>query len=181
MWQYNGITIRPGRGWTDDHGVMHPSVWTRWTDEFKASMGLTWSDPIMPEPYDERFYYSANNPKSLEDIPTVDQDGNPVLNEKGEQIIQIGLKSQYSARAKNTAYDRLKSTDWYAIRKVETSLDMPQALADYRASVRSACDSIVTAIEGCTTLDEFKALFVTPMDDEGRPNGKSIIDSWPER
>ena len=180
MWQYNGITVRVGRSWTDDNGVMHPSVWTRWSDEFKKEMGLTWQEPVVPEPYDERFYYSANNPKNLEDIQVVDTDGNPVLDIDGNQMITSGLKNTWIARTKNHAYGMLKSTDWYAIRQVETSQAIPENLLNYRASVRSSCDSICSAITGCTTLEEFIALFTVPTDADGRPNGKAPIDNFPE-
>jgi len=180
MWQYNGITIRPGRGWTDDNGVMHPSVWTRWTDEFKASMGLTWSDPIMPEPYDDRFYLSANNPKNLGDIPVVDEDGNPVLDIEGNQQIQQGLKTQWIQRTKQTAGSLLKDTDWYAVRQVETSLAIPQSILDYRASVRSASNTIETLINACTTLSEFQDLFTVPVDSERNPTGKAPIYNFPD-
>jgi len=179
MWQYNGITIKSGRSWTDDNGTLHSALWNRYTNEYKTALGLVFTpDPIV-ESYDERFYYSADNPKSLEDIPQVDVDDNPVLNEDGEQIIQTGLKNQWIERTKTTAYDKLKSTDWYAVRQVETSEAIPETVLNYRASVRSACDSICSAITGCTTLEEFIALFTVPVDEEGRITGKSVIDGWP--
>ena len=179
MWQYNGVTVRVGRSWTDDNGVMHPSVWTRWSDEYKRQMGLTWHEPVVPEPYDERFYWSANKPKNLEDIQVVDEDGNAVLDEDGNQIIQQGLKNHWIQRTKQTSNNLLQPTDWYLVRQVETSLAIPQNVLDYRASVRAACTSIETAINGCTNLDEFMALFVTPVDDDRNPTGKAIIDAWP--
>jgi hypothetical protein len=179
MWQYNGITIRTGRSWTDNNGTLHSALWNRYTNEYKTALGLVFTpDPIV-ESYDDRFYYSVNNPKSLEDVPTVDQEGEPVLNEDGEQIIQTGLKNQWIERTKTTAYDKLKSTDWYAVRQVETSEAIPETVMNYRASVRSSCDSICSAITGCTTLEEFIALFTVPTDEEGNTTGKAIINGWP--
>ena len=130
MWQYNGVTVRVGRSWTDANGVMHPSVWTRWSDEFKKEMGLTWHEPVVPEPYDERFYWSANSPKNLEDVNVVDEDGNAVMDIDGNQQIQHGLKTQWIQRTKQTAGSLLKDTDWYAVRQVETSLAIPQTILD---------------------------------------------------
>ena len=179
MWQYNGITIKSGRSWTDDNGTLHSALWNRYTNEYKTALGLVFTPDPTVESYDDRFYWSANNPKSLEDIPQVDVDDNPVLNEDGEQIIQTGLKNQYIERTKTTAYDKLKSTDWYAVRQVETSEAIPETVLNYRASVRSACDSICSAITGCTILEEFIALFTVPVDEEGRITGKSVIDGWP--
>jgi hypothetical protein len=180
MWQYNGTTIRVGRSWTDDNGVTHPSVWNRWTPEFKTSIGLVWVEPpAPPDPYDERFYWSANNPKSLDDVNVTDEDGNPVLDMDGNQQVQQGLKSQWIERTKTTAGGLLSATDWYVVRKAETSTAVPQAVLDYRASVRTASNSIESAINGCTTLQEFMALFTVPTDAEGNPTGKSVINGWP--
>jgi hypothetical protein len=179
MWQYNSKTISVGRSWTDDSGVTHPSVWNRWTPEFKASIGLVWIDDPVVEQYDERFYWSANNPKSLDDVNVVDVDGNPVLDEDGNQMIQTGLKNLWIAKTKEQANSLLKPTDWYAVRQVETSQAIPQSVIDYRASVRAACNSIESAITGCTTLDEFIALFTTPTDEAGNVTGNAIINQWP--
>ena len=179
MWTYNGTTIRVGRSWTDNSGTLHSSLWNRYSNDYKTALGLVFTpDPIV-ESYDDRFYWSANNPKSLEDIPQVDADNNPVLNEDGVQIIQTGLKNQWIARTKTTAYDKLKSTDWYAVRQVETAEAIPEAVSNYRASVRSSCDSICSAITGCTTLEEFIALFTVPTDEERNPTGNAIINGWP--
>ena len=179
MWQYNGTTIRVGRSWTDSNGITHPSVWNRWTPEFKTSLGMVWvNDPVV-ESYDDRFYWSANNPKSLDDINVTDEDGNPVLDEDGNQQIQVGLKNQWIAKTKQQSNNLLKDTDWYAVRQVETSQAIPQSVLDYRASVRAASNSIETAINGCTTLDEFIALFTAPTDADGNVTGNSIINQWP--
>ena len=112
MWQYNGTTIRVGRSWTDNSGITHPSVWNRWTPEFKTSLGMVWVEPpAPPDPYDERFYWSANNPKSLDDVNVTDADGNPVLDMDGNQQVQQGLKSQWIIRTKEPAGSLLKHTD----------------------------------------------------------------------
>ena len=179
MWQYNGTTIRVGQSWTDNSGITHPSVWNRWTPEFKTSIGMVWvNDPVV-ESYDDRFYWSANNPKSLDDVNVTDEDGNPVLDMDGTQQVQQGLKNQWISRTKQTAGSLLKDTDWYVVRKAETSTAVPQAVLDYRASVRAASNSIESAINGCTTLQEFMALFTVPTDAEGNPTGKSVINGWP--
>ena len=184
MWQYNGITVRVGRSWTDNNGVMHPSVWTRWSDEFKKEMGLTWQEPTVPEPYDERFYYSANNPRNLEDIQVVDEDGNAVLDTDGNQMIQQGLKNIHIARTKATCNSKLTPTDWMIIRNQENDKAVPQETLDYRASVRAACDSIETAIKGTTTLVEFMALFDAKYENNDDGNRVLVeeapINKWPK-
>lgn len=180
MWTYNGTTIRVGRSFTDDNGVTHPAVWGRWTNEYKQSMGLTWTDDPIVEQYDDRFYFSANNPRHLNDVEATDFEGNPVYNDDGTRMINTGLKSQWKARTKQTANNLLSPSDWYAVRKVETGLAIPDTTLNYRASVRAAANSIESAINGCTTIDEFKALFTVPVDDQNRSTGNAIIHSWPK-
>lgn len=174
MWQYNGTTIRVGRSWTDDNGITHPSVWNRWTPEFKTSIGMVWVEPpAPPDPYDDRFYWSANNPKSLEDVNVTDEDGNPVLDEDGNQRITIGLKNQWIERTKTAAYEKLKNTDWYVTRQSETGKSIPEEISSYRTSVRVAVDSIIEQINACTTIEEFMTLF------ESTDNSVSVINSIP--
>jgi hypothetical protein len=141
---------------------------------------MVWVEPpAPPDPYDDRFYWSANNPKSLDDVNVTDEDGNPVLDEDGNQQVQVGLKNQWIAKTKQQSNNLLKDTDWYAVRQVETSQAIPQSVLDYRASVRAASNSIETAINGCTTLEEFIALFTAPTDADGNVIGNSIINQWP--
>lgn len=147
---------------------------------FKTAMGLVWVDDPVVESYDERFYWSANNPKSLEDIQVVDTEGNPVLDIDGNQQIQQGLKNHWIQRTKQTAGSLLRDTDWYSVRQVETSLAIPQDVLDYRASVRSASNTIETSINACTTLTEFQDLFIVPVDADGRPTGKAPIHNFPD-
>ena len=108
------------------------NVWSRWTDDVKTAMGLVWVDDPVVESYDERFYFSANNPKHLDDVEATDFEGNPVYNEDGTRMINTGLKSQWISRTQNTAYGMLKSTDWYAVRQVETGQAIPENLLNLR-------------------------------------------------
>ena len=135
---------------------------------------MVWVEPpAPPDPYDERFYWSANNPKSLDDVNVTDEDGNPVLDEDGNQQVQQGLKSQWIERTKTTAYEKLKNTDWYVTRQSETGKTIPEEISSYRTSVRVAVDSIIEQIDACTTIEEFMTLF------ESTDNSVSVINSIP--
>ena len=167
MWKYNGKAIRAGRGWTDSFGVQHPSSWSRWSDSEKTSKGLVWEDD--PAPFDNRFYWSANNPKALDDV--TDEDGN----------VTLGLKSQYKTQTKKTAGSLLAPTDWYVVRKAEDSTTtIPTDVATYRAAVRTASGTIETAIDGAANLTAFIALFDAPVDSDGNPTGNAPIHNWPD-
>ena len=180
MWTYLGRVIKQGRAWTDAEGVQHPAQWNRWTDEEKASAGLVWNQDLQPVPFDNRFYWSADVPKALDDVDAVDEDGNPVLDEDGVQIVTKGLKSNAIAQVKATAAGLLQPTDWMVTRKAETGTSIPDTVLDYRAAVRTASGAIETAILGTTTLESFKALYDAPVDADGMPTGNAPINDWPE-
>ena len=180
MWTYLGRVIKQGRAWTDAEGVQHPAQWYRWTDEEKAAKGLVWNQDLQPVPFDNRFYWSAGVPKALDDVNEVDEDGNPVLDEDGVQIVTKGLKSNAIAQVKATAAGLLQPTDWMVTRKAEAGTAIPSAVGDYRTAVRTASEAIETAIAGATTLEQFKALYDTPVDADGMPTGNAPINNWPD-
>ena len=179
MWTYNGRTIRVGRSWTDDNNVKHPTNWNIWSDEYKAEMGLVWVDE--PESFDNRFYWSAGNPKSLTDVDAVDEDGNPILDENGVQIVTKGLKSQAIEQTKTTAGSLLAPTDWMVIKAAEVAdYSVDQAVLDYRAAVRQASNDIEAKIKAVKTLTGFIKLYDTPVDADGNVTGNAPINDWPD-
>ena len=180
MYTYLGKVIRIGRSWTDAEGTQHPSQWNRWSEEEKTAKGLVWNQSLQPIPFDSRFYWSADVPKSLEDVNEVDEDGNPVLDADGVQVVTKGLKSNAIAQVKATAGGLLQPTDWMVTRKAETGTEVPSAVGDYRTAVRTASEAIEAAINAVTTHDAFMALYDTPVDSEGNPTGNAPINDWPE-
>ena len=179
MWTYLGRVIKQGRAWTDAEGTQHPAQWNRWTDEEKAAKGLVWNQDLQPVPFDNRFYWSAGVPKSLDDVNEVDEDGNPVLDADGVQVVTKGLKSNAIAQVKATASGLLQPTDWYVTRQAETGTAIPSAVTDYRTAVRTASGTIETAITAVTTHADFIALYDAPVDAEGNPTGNAPINDWP--
>jgi len=169
MYTYNERIIRAGRSWTDVNGVKHPTNWMQWDDATKTAMGLVWADD--PAPFDNRFYWSAGNPKALDDVTeTLD----------GEEITTAGLKTNAVAQVKATAGSLLQSTDWMVTRKAETGTEVPSAIGNYRTAVRTASETIETAILACTTHAEFMALYDVPVDADGNPTGNAPINDWPD-
>ena len=166
MYTYNERIIRAGRGWTDANGVKHPSNWMRWDDTTKTAMGLVWVDD--PAPFDNRFYWSAGNPKAIDDV--TEEDGS----------VTKGLKSVAIEQTKVTAGSLLAPTDWYIVREQETGEVTPTDVLNYRASVRTASGAIEAAIAGVTTHGAFMALYDAPVDAEGNVTGNAPINDWPE-
>ena len=179
-WLYNGRTLKVGKSWTDDNGYKHPYNWaSAWSAEDKEHWGVTWQDDPDTS-YDDRFYWAKDVARSLTDINEVDDDGNAVLDEDGNQVVTLGLKSNWIAQTKTTANGLLASTDWYVTRKSESDVAIPSTISTYRTAVRTASGTIETAINGCADLDAFKALFVVPMDSDNKPTGNAPIYDFPD-
>lgn len=177
-WKLGDKIIREGRSWSND-GVTHPTNWAIWSDSDKTAAGLTWEDP--PAPYDNRFYWDASTPRALDDVNAVDEDGNAVLDENGEQVVTLGLKSQWKATIKQQAAGLLAPTDWYVTRKAEDSTaTIPSNVTTYRAAVRTKSGQIETAITNAADHAAFMALFDTPVDSDGNPTGNAPIADWPD-
>ena len=170
MYTYNERIIRAGRGWTDSNGVKHPTNWMQWDDATKTAMGLVWADD--PAPFDSRFYWSAGNPKALDDVTeTVD----------GEEITTAGLKTNAIAQVKATAAGLLAPTDWMVIKASEVAdYSVDADTLTYRAAVRTASNDIETAINGAADHAAFMALYDAPVDADGNPTGNAPINDWPE-
>jgi len=119
--------------------------------------------------------------KILEDILVVDENGDAVIDPRtGEQMVQTGLKTQYKNQNNQTCYSKLSVSDWYVIRATETGGTVPDEITVYRSAVRAKANEIEAAINACSTMDQFKALFVTPVDEDGKPTGNAPINDWPK-
>ena len=187
MWTYNGKNIREGRAWTNDDGVQHPANWHIWSEDEKIAQGLVWTAPqVQP---DGRFYWFSQNadgtytstPKALEDTNEVDDNGDAIIDpQTGTQMVTPGLKSVWIAQTKQTQGSLLAQTDWAYIRLQDTEAAVPADIQTYRNDIRSAATTIENNINACSTLDDFKALFVEPTDADGNITGNAPITDWPE-
>ena len=183
-WKYSGRIIRVGKAWVDNNGTQYPAVWSRYTADEKAALGLTWEDEVAA--HDNRFYWGRDADgnliaRSLADVNEVDADGNPVNDIDGNQIVTLGLKSVAIALAKTQAAGLLATHDWQVIKATEVeSYSVPSAVTTYRAAVRTASNSIETAITNASDLDAFMALYDSPVDSDGKPTGNAPIADWPD-
>jgi hypothetical protein len=179
MYKYGETVIRVGRSWTNNDGITHPRNWANWSDADKAAAGLVWEAD--PAPFDSRFYWSADVPKSLDDVNEVDEDGNPLLDEDGVQVVTKGLKTNAIALVKTQAGGLLAPTDWMVIKASEVGdYTVPADVLTYRAAVRTASNTIEAAITACTDLASFMALYDVPVDADGNPTGNAPIVDFPE-
>lgn len=106
------------------NGIQYPANWLRLSSAAeKAAIGITEVADLVRE--DDRFYWNGekNNPRPLET-----------------------LKESFVAQVKDTANKLLAPTDWMIIRKIERQVNVPTAIATYRAAVISSAETNETAI-----------------------------------
>jgi len=155
--ELNGQPLAVDRPFTDANGVKYPANFLRLSTEAeKEAIGIAWVPD--PAPVDTRFYWDHDLPKRLEDEPAVDEDGDPVLDADGVQIINRGLKTEWIAQQKQIAGSLLAPTDWYIIRKADTGIDVPAAVKQYRDEVRLTSGLREDQISQVTTTEELAAL-----------------------
>ena len=128
------------------NGTSYPSNWLRLTTlEQKQAIGITEVADTVSISYDDRFYWSVDNPKQLEDITVTPENGSP--------YIQKGLKTHWTANIKEITNKLLSHTDWMVIRKAERNVDIPTETVTHRANVLAECTRLVTDIENCSSVE----------------------------
>tara|TARA_Y100001938_G_scaffold148214_1_gene231310 strand:- start:1976 stop:2527 length:552 start_codon:yes stop_codon:yes gene_type:complete len=180
VWKHDGKNLTVGKSWTDKNGFKHPYNWsTAWTDQNKKDWGVTWTDDVDTS-FDNRFYWSKGVERKLADEDATDAKGNKVKDENGNQIINYGLKTQWIKKTKQRANDLLSKSDWEVTRKAEKGTAIASATTTFRDKVRTACNTIETAIQNASNMTQFKALFDTPVDKDGNVTGNAPIHDFPE-
>ena len=186
-WKHGLQTLKPGKAWTDSTGRLHPKVWMRYSAATKTRYNIVWEEPPAGEaPFDNRFYWGRQAdgtliPRSLTDINEVDENGDPLLDSDGNQLVTLGLKSIHKAQTKVTSGSLLAPTDWHIVKAAEVSgYTVPSAITTYRAAVRTASNTIETAIDNAADLAAFIALFDVPVDSNGDATGNAPINDWPD-
>ena len=145
---------------TTSDGTQYPANWLRLsTADEKTALGITEvaDDPVSV--YDSRFYWGDGTAKSLIDVNEVDENGDPILDEKGNQLVTLGVKSILKAQEKNIAGSLLAKYDWYVVRKAEKSTAIPTAITTYRDAVRTACNTRETEIDACADTAALVTLY----------------------
>ncbi|BCV05708.1 MAG: hypothetical protein CM15mV114_250 [Caudoviricetes sp.] len=110
-------------------------------------------------------------PKRLEDEDAVDENGDPVLDEDGNQLINYGLKTEKKRIVKQQASGLLAPTDWYVVKATEVAeYNVPENITSFRTEVRAKSNEMETQIDACTTVDELKSLYEYTRQEDGTNN-----------
>ena len=112
--------------------------------------------------------WGTATPKRLDDENAVDENGDPVLDSNGVQLINYGLKTEKIRIIKAQASGLLEKTDWHNHKAFDDeTYTIPNNIKTYRANVRSKSNEMETSINNCTTVDQLKALYEYTEDDDG--------------
>lgn len=142
MFLLNGNPLSLDTAFTGADGTQYPNNWLRLASpEERAAIGIT--EQADPEPYDDRYYWGAGNPKDLEMV-----------------------RSMLIAQVKQTAASMLAPTDWKIVRFAETGTAVDTATSEYRAAVRAASNANEQAIAECDTVEELAALQLTWVEEQ---------------
>lgn len=187
IYKCNGKTIRPGQQFTDADGATHPGSWYTYSAEQKTAIGIT---EIVQQPHpDSRLYNWGYNDdgtvtstaKALDDVDEVDENGDPLLDDDGVQVVTKGVKSNLIAEVKAQQGALLAETDWAVIRNADTGDAIPANIATYRAAIRTKATAMETAITDAADTDAVAALFLTyTLEDDGSTTKTGILYDWPE-
>jgi hypothetical protein len=146
--------------------VNYPANWLRLSSaQEKKDLGIT--EIADPTVFDGRFYETDGSEKKLTDTKEVDENGDPLLNENGNQIINLGVKSILKAKEKVIAGSLLSKYDWYVVRKAEKDTAIPTAISTYRDAVRTACNTRETEIDNCADTAALVTLYGATYDKDG--------------
>ena len=138
---YNGVRLKPNRSFKDDEGNTYAKNWfTTTTEEQRTAVGVTWVDDPVEAPYDQRFFWGPSNPKDHTELKTI-----------------------RVSKTKTKADTLLSRTDWYVVRKAETSTAIPADVITRRAEIRTLCNTKETAINA-TADTAALAVYVTSSD-----------------
>ena len=150
---------------TGEDAVNYPANWLRLsTADEKKAIGIT---EIADDPtYDYRFYNSDGSAKTLTDTNATDENGDPVLDENGDQVVILGVKSQLKAKEKIIAKTLLNTYDWQVIRKIEKGTELDSNVATFRDAVRTAYTTRKTEIDNCADTAALVSLYGVTLDSD---------------
>ena len=160
-------------------------IFSKWTKAEKEAIGIYEVITDSTNKKDEEYFINTNKeynyadnqvirswgtatPKRLEDEDAKDQDGNNILDEDGNQVINYGLKTIKKRIIKQQASGLLASTDWYVVKATEVEdYNVPENITTYRADVRAKSNEMETQIDACTNVDELKTLYEYTRQEDG--------------
>ena len=166
-------------------------IFTKWSVEEKQAIGIHSVVFDDSNKKDEQWYINTNQSfafadgvvtasygtataKAHADSNAVDEDGNNILDQYGNQVINYGLKTTLIKTLKQQVAGILNNTDWYVIRNTEKSTAIPSAISTHRDAVRTKQAEMETAITNASDTPALETLHTYTTTDgvQSRPLGE---------
>ena len=152
------------------------SIYTLWTEAERNAIGIYTVEIDETNKKDEEWYINTNityafgrgkvtgtygtaTARAIADADAVDEAGNKLKDDNGNQIIIEGLKTIKKRMIDNQCAGLLAPSDWMVIKATETGGTMDSGWKTWRASVRTKCNSMQTQIDNASDVDALAALF----------------------
>ena len=190
----NSITkVFPGpKGFEHNGNRYAPDIFYKWSKAEKEAIGLYEVETDSTNYKDENWYINTNESftfgsgkvtrswgtataKDYADKDAVDNEGNKIKDEDGNQVIIEGLKTILIRTLKQQAAGELQNTDWYVIRKADAGTAIPSSISTHRAAVRTKCAEMETAITNAADTPALETLYTYTTQEDGsvtRPLGE---------
>ena len=126
--------------------------------------------------------FGSATAKLLEDRNEVDEAGEPLLDNNGNQVVTKGLKTKHKRIRKQQASGLLTPTDWYVLKATDVeSYSVPSAVTTFRADVRTKSNTMETAIDNASDVDALATLYeYVNTGTEEIPVMERPLGEWPE-
>ena len=187
------ITSMPSgnKGITIGDNQYPAAIFSLWTEAERNAIGVYTVEIDYTNKKDEEYYfntkityafsggkvtgsYGTATAKAIADSDAVDEDGNKLKDENGNQIINEGLKTIKKREIDVQCAGLLAPSDWMYIKAGEEGVSMDSGWKTWRASVRTKCNSMQTQIDNAADVDALAALFTYTTTDgvTSRPLGE---------
>lgn len=168
-------------------------IYSLWSIDEKKAIGLYEVEYDNTNKKDEEWYINTNQTlaydssadkvtasygtataKAIDDRNEVDDNGDPILDDKGNQVVTKGLKTIKKELIDKQCAGLLAPSDWRVVKAKETDTEMDSSWKTWRASVRAKCNSMQTQIDNASDVDALAALFTYTTTDgvTSRPLGE---------
>ena len=183
--------LNSNRGITIGDNQYPAAIFSLWTEAERNAIGVYTVEIDYTNKKDEEYYvntkityafsggkvtgsYGTATAKAIADSDAVDEDGNKLKDENGNQIINEGLKTIKKREIDVQCAGLLAPSDWMYIKAGEEGVSMDSGWKTWRASVRTKCNSMQTQIDNAADVDALAALFTYTTTDgvTSRPLGE---------
>ena len=118
--------------------------------------------------------------KVLTDTNDVDENGDALNDDHGNQTVTLGLSSQAKIKANEYANGLIKDFDWMIQRKVTHAVAINSDVLTYIAAVRSKHAEIITAITNADDMTKYIAIHTTTYNEDKTVDKIAKVQDWPD-